>query len=179
MTKRVMVRAVLPLALTLAGCSTTGVKEPAGILALDRQLTELLAKKGTAAPAAESPQGVDAQLGALADTALARADASTEPPAAVSFYRIAATAAWGAGPPHNTRLLPISDKGAAACARLPNADASQPRDCALLRLAPTLSTLDDRSDAVRRLRDAGPTIPANQLPAAVDAVALRRRLIRK
>jgi hypothetical protein len=164
-------RALLLVALVIAGCSTTGVREPAGILGLDQQLAQLLERKssGSGAVTADA-QSIDAKLGALADTAVSRGDTAAEPPSAVSFYRIAATAAWGAGPPHNTRLLPISDKGSAACARLPGGDASQPRDCALLRLAPTLATLDDQSATVRRLRDAGATIPASQLPAAGDAV---------
>lgn len=158
-------------ALTLNGCSTTGVKDPASILSLDQQLEALLERKSAPTnPAGEDRRIVDEKLGALADAARARADAAAEAPAAVSLYRIAATAAWGAGPPHNTRLLPISDKGGAACARLPNGDASQPRDCALLRLAPTLATLDEQSEIVRRLRDAGPTIPSGQMTSALDAV---------
>lgn len=53
----------------------------------------------------------------------------------VSFYRIAAVGSVEAGPLGSSTLPQAADEGAAACDRLPQKDASAPRDCSLIRLA--------------------------------------------
>jgi hypothetical protein len=53
----------------------------------------------------------------------------------VSFYRVAAVASAEAGPLGTATLPPAADEGASACDRLPQKDASAPRDCTLVRLA--------------------------------------------
>ncbi|HUQ09601.1 MAG TPA: hypothetical protein VM146_04740 [Steroidobacteraceae bacterium] len=145
----------------LAGCPSTPVRNALDTLELDKQLDELLKK--------EPSSGVSDQLATLSKQASAQGDASTDAAAAVSFYRISATAAWGAGPPQDTRLLPVSDKGTAACSRLPDGDASQPRDCAILRMAPTLAVLDKQRSVVGEMIRSGRMIPGNEIAHAVQS----------
>jgi hypothetical protein len=145
----------------LTGCPSTPVRNALDTLELDQQLNELLKKESTPA--------VSEQLATLMKQASAQGDASTDPATAVSFYRISATAAWGAGPPHDTRLLPVSDKGSAACSRLQNADASQPRDCAIFRMAPMLAVLDKQYLATGKMIESGTRIPADEIPASVQS----------
>jgi hypothetical protein len=145
----------------LAGCPSTPVRNGLDLIELDKQLDELLKKEPSAA--------VSDQLATLSKQASAQADASTDPTAAVSFYRISATAAWGAGPPHDTRLLPLSDKGTAACAHLHNGDASQPRDCAIFRMAPTLAILDGQYAQIGDRIRSGGLIPSNEIVPAVQS----------
>jgi hypothetical protein len=147
--------------LALVGCPSTPVRSALDTIELDRQLTGLLRKP-------PSPS-ITEQLATLMKQASAQADASADPAAAVSFYRISATAAWGAGAPHDTRLLPLSDKGSAACARLPNGDASQPRDCAIFRMAPRLAVLDKQYVATGKMIESGRRIPADGIATAVQS----------
>ena len=58
-----------------------------------------------------------------------------DPAMTVSFYRVAAVASVEAGPLGSSTLPQAADEGAAACDRLPQKDASAPRDCSLIRLA--------------------------------------------
>ena len=76
------------------------------------------------------------------------------------------TSAWKSGAVREVQVLPIRDRGVRACEALPNRDASQPRDCALIRIAPLLATLGVKTREVQALRDAGETIPADKLDAA-------------
>lgn len=159
--KRIASWVVALVVVALTGCPSTPVRNALDTLELDKQLNELLKKEPTPA--------VSEQLATLMKQASAAGDASTDPAAAVSFFRISATAAWGAGPPHDTRLLPLSDKGSAACSRLQNGDASQPRDCAIFRMAPTLAVLDKQYAATARMIASGSRIPADGIAAAVQA----------
>jgi len=154
---------VSALAVLIIGCeTTTGVAGSASIIDLDKELVELYREK---LDATDAQPAANSRLADLAARAGRQGDASAgNPPSAVRFYRIAATPAWAAGPPHNTQGPDLSEKGSAACGRLPNGDASQPRDCAVLKMAPNLALLDATALDVRKLRDAGQTIP----PASFD-----------
>ncbi|HEX6775060.1 MAG TPA: hypothetical protein VF238_04385 [Methylomirabilota bacterium] len=118
---------VLAVALVASGCAG------ASLDSLDGKLRDL-SKQNTPAN--------QAQLAALAAEAQADAKASPDPKNRVAFYRVAAVAAWQAGPAGETLVLPITDEGAAACDALPATDASAPRDCSLIRLAAPLATQD-------------------------------------
>lgn len=164
MRNLVMVLAVL----AIAGCETPKrLDESASIVDLDKELVELYSEKLASPETAGS--ATTARLAGLATRAGRRGDAASDnPPSAVSFYRIAATAAWTAGPPHNTAVPDLSEKGTAACARLPNGDASQPRDCAVLKMAPNLALLDAKAESVRKLRDSGPIAALNSQEEAAS-----------
>ena len=118
---------LLAIVLVATGCAG------ANLDSLDTRLRDL-SKQNTAA--------AQTQLATLAGEAQADAKASTDPKNRVAFYRVAAVAAWQAGPAGETLVLPITDEGAAACDALPAKDASAPRDCSLIRLAAPLATQD-------------------------------------
>ncbi|MEJ1963391.1 MAG: hypothetical protein WDO56_18290 [Gammaproteobacteria bacterium] len=161
--------AVLAGALAMASCTTTSpVVSSASLIDLDKEWTTLYTGKLDAeTTAAGSGASFNARLADLSTRAEAQGDAlsASNAATAVGFYRIAATSAWKAGAPRDTQVLPIRDKGAAACARLPQGDASQPRDCAFIKVAPFLAALDARAVEIQALRDAGTTLPANRWEA--------------
>src|SRR5262245_35244211 len=97
--------------LSIAGCETTaGVAGSMSIKDLDDKLVALSQEKLAAAGGSQSE--TNKKLGALATAAAKQGDAATANAAsAVSFYRIAATAAWVAGPPDNTNVPDLSEKG--------------------------------------------------------------------
>jgi len=116
-----------------------------------------------------SSASFDAQLADLSARAEREGDAALakDPPMAVGFYRVAAAAAWKSGTARETQVLPISDKGIRACESLPKKDASQPRDCAFIRLVPELASLDVKMREINGLRTAGPQIPADKFSRTV------------
>jgi hypothetical protein len=145
--------------LLVAGCSTPSVKGSLGILELDTRLRQLLEQAPSTA--------VSADLEKLAAQASAQGDAALDAPSAVSFYRVAAMAAWGAGPARNSALVPVSIKGDGLCANLPGG-AGGSRDCAIFRLAPTLASLDGQSVKAGEIRDTHPTDVATQVSQGTD-----------
>ena len=148
--------------LTLAGCQAGAprVSDSASIVDLDKDLVALYREKLAAPVDAQSAS--NSKLADLATRSASQGDAAvSDPPSAVSFYRIAATAAWAAGPPHDSRVPDLKDRGAAACGRLAKGDASQPRDCAVLKISPNLALLEVTADDVQKLRDAGSVPPAS------------------
>jgi len=166
----VITGSILALALSVfagVGCETTGVTGSLNIKDLDDKLVALYQEK--LAATGDARADANRKLADVAKLAAGQGDAATaNPSSAASFYRIAATAAWAAGPPQNTNVPDLSDKGAGACARLPNGDASQPRDCLVLKMAPNLALLDEKAEDVRKLRDAAATIPSNSFDAATS-----------
>jgi hypothetical protein len=153
--------------LAIAGCEVPKkLGESASIIDFDKELAALYSAKLTPGNAGAD---TSAQLAKLATRAAQQGDAAADNvPSAVSFYRIAATAAWAAGPPHDSGVPDLSEKGAGACAKLPHGDASQPRDCAVLKMAPDLALLDAKAVAVQKLRDASPLIPQASFDAAAS-----------
>lgn len=161
---------ILVLALSMlavAGCETTaGVAGSMSIKDLDDKLVALYQEK--LAATGDAQLETNKKLGDVATVAARQGDAATASAAsAVSFYRIAATAAWVAGPPHNTNVPDLSEKGAGACARLPGVDASQPRDCLVLKMTPNFALLDVKAEALRKLSGTAPTIASD----SIDEVA--------
>jgi hypothetical protein len=169
--------------LCVAACGTTAsLRTSGGLIELDNEWMRLYGAR-LEAERASAGSGVDfnGRLAQLSSRAESNGDATVagDPASAVSFYRIAATAAWSAGAPRNTQVLPIRDKGAAACARLPNAAASQPRDCALIDMAPLLALLEERSADVGRLRDAGHTLSGERLNAAENVAGQMAQILQR
>jgi len=112
----------------------------------------------------------DAQLADLSARAEKQGDAALakDPATAAGLYRVAVAAAWKSGTVRETQVVPISDKGIRACESLPNKDASQPRDCAFIRLVPQLAALDVKGREVRALMVLAPPVPPEKLAAELD-----------
>jgi hypothetical protein len=140
---------VLAVGLVASGCAG------ASLDSLDTKLRDL-SKQNTAA--------AQAQLVTLAGEAQADAKASTDPKNRVAFYRVAAVAAWQAGPAGESLVLPITDEGTTACDALPARDASAPRDCSLIRLAAPLATQDALTRKLMKIQ--GQVGSSGKLPAA-------------
>jgi hypothetical protein len=140
---------VLAVVLVASGCAG------ANLDSLDTKLRDL-SKQNTAA--------TQAQLATLAGEAQADAKASTDPKNRVAFYRVAAVAAWQAGPAGESLVLPITDEGTAACDALPAKDASAPRDCSLIRLAAPLATQDALTRKLMKIQ--GEVGSSGKLPPA-------------
>jgi hypothetical protein len=145
--------------LLVAGCSTASVQGSRDILDFDARLRQLLEQAPSTAASAD--------LEKLAAQSSAQGDRAVDALSAVSFYRIAAMAAWGAGPAHNAGLVPASIKGDAQCANLPGG-AGASRDCAIFRLAPTLAALDEQSLKAGEIRDTQPVDAASQVSQGTD-----------
>jgi hypothetical protein len=163
-----LLAAALVGAVLSTSCGTVqSVGDSADILSFEKEWTGLYQQLPT------DPASVRPKLTSLSERAEAQGDAAAsrnDLAKAVSFYRIAATSAWQAGPPRDTAVLTLQQKGSAACAKLPQRDASQPRDCALIKMTPSLATLDAKARKVEELRDAEPTILAGRLNEAESVV---------
>jgi hypothetical protein len=171
-----LLAAVLVGAVALSACGTArSVSDSASILSFENEWTALYQQTvEVSRGGAGDIVAVRSGLKSLSERAEAQGDnasRSSDFAKAVSFYRIAATSAWQAGPPRNTAVLTVQEKGSAACAKLPQGEASQPRDCAFIRMAPSLAALDAKARKMEELRDAGPIIPANRLNEAEGVVS--------
>ncbi|MET0657417.1 MAG: hypothetical protein ABW110_04575 [Steroidobacteraceae bacterium] len=164
----------------LLACNPTVVRNSVSLIDLDKEWVGLYEQRlkaerenpGTAA-------AINSRLADLSERAEQHGDASESDPAtAAGFYRIAATSAWAAGPPRNTRVLPIRDKGTAVCTKLAADPMSQPRDCAFIRIAPELATLDAQAAAVKTLRDAV-TLSAPEFAKAEQVASTMTQVIQR
>ena len=117
------------LGILLGGCCASKVGS------LQRQLDDDLAKL-PANRAATQPQ-----LAQLAAEAQAAASDERDPQNKVALYRIAALAAWQAGPVAADRVGDITAAGESACTALPAAQ-PRPTDCAIIRLAKPFAVAD-------------------------------------
>jgi hypothetical protein len=140
---------VLAVVLVASGCAG------ANLDSLDTRLRDL-SRQNTAT--------AQTQLATLAAETQADAKASTDPKNRVAFYRVAAVAAWQAGPAGESLVLPITDEGTAACDALPTKDASAPRDCSLIRLAAPLATQDALTRKLMKIQSQ--VGPNGKLPSA-------------
>jgi hypothetical protein len=135
MTRRHAALALLGITL-LTGCST-GLCQirltPVGVL--QQRLEEDLAKLP------EDRAGVQRRLAALAKEAQSEAQGEQNPQNKVALYRIAAVAAWQAGPASRSDIAVIAGDGAAACDALP-AGQQRPTDCAIIALAKPFAVAD-------------------------------------
>lgn len=153
------------LALASAACTTLGLRST------ENELEKSSQERAAAKKAGQDPSPIEARLGANALRARDEAQASAgDPLTAVSFYRIAAVSAWQAGPAGESDLTPIYDAGVAACEKLPQQDASAPRDCTLIRLSLPYAVHDkarrqlDAIDARVEALPAGGSLPATEEP---------------
>jgi hypothetical protein len=157
---RLRIHAVLLVALLLSACAARHFEEA------NDDLTELQIKVRQGANGE-----VRSQLGELARDALGAARrANGQLVDAVAWYRVAAVASAEAGPHGAATLFPSVDEGRMACDRLPQRDASQPRDCGLIRLSLPVGVANDLAHKFEDLgsRRAGGKLPATELPAVVS-----------
>jgi hypothetical protein len=158
----------------LLGCETSPVGNSVALIDLDKQWASLYQKALAGEPVAD-------QFVQLSQLAEQRGDATqaTDPATAAGFYRIAATTAWTAGPPRNQQLVTLRDKGAAVCAKVAPDPAQQPRDCAFIRVAPELATLDQQAVATQALVHAGATLDGANLVKAKSVADTTSKSIRR
>src|SRR5688572_5235643 len=127
----------------LFACETASTLDSAALIDLDKQWVALYQKRLEAAQGNTSAAAINDELARLSKDAEERGDASSADPAtAAAFYRIAATSAWTSGRLRNEALVALRDKGNAVCEKLAADPSAQPRDCAFIRLAPDLASLD-------------------------------------
>lgn len=127
-----------------SACATTKLRP------LNEQLNTADADLIQARQAGRDTAPAQQQLAQIARDAAAQASSATNPKDRVALYRVAAVAAWQAGPAGSSLVIPVTDAGTAACEALPQKDEAAPRDCSLIRLARPMAVQDD--DA-RRLMD--------------------------
>lgn len=148
-----MKRTLLAWLLLLLAAGCTGVSN----LRLNEELTNLYAARVEARAGDDviMAETTTAALRSLAARARAEAEAATDPADAVSFYRIAATAAWQGESPD---VAAISDSGWSICER-DDFDAAR-RDCVMLLVIPDLAAtdaltarLDEQNRQVREARE--------------------------
>jgi hypothetical protein len=161
-----LVTVALALALASVACTTLGLRN------YDAKLEKETTERAEAKKAGQDPAPIEARLVANARAARDEAQASAaDPLTAVSFYRIAVVSAWQAGPAGESELTAIYDAGVATCERLPQQDASAPRDCTLIRLSLPYAVHDrarrqlDPIDARVEALPPGSALPATEGPA--------------
>lgn len=158
----------------LLGCETSPVGNSVALIDLDKEWVSLYQQRLAGQPVTD-------QFVQLSQRAEQRGDATsgTDPATAAGFYRIAATTAWTAGPPRNQQLVTLRDKGAAVCTKLTPDPAQQPRDCAFIRVAPELATLDQQAAAAKALLNAGATLDGANLVKAKSVADTSSKSIRR
>lgn len=165
---------VLAGACLLLGCETSPVGNSVALIDLDKQWAGLYQQRLAGQPVTDK----FVELSKLAEQ---RGDATkdTDAATAAGFYRIAATTAWTAGPPRNQQLITLRDKGDGVCAKVAPDPAQQPRDCAFIRVAPDLATLDQQAVATKALLDAGATLDGANLAKATSVADTTSKSIRR
>jgi len=124
------------------GC--TGVQLPPlnKLSSLDAQLTSKQAELASTRQAGSDAAPIQQQLAQIAIDAEKEAPGGKIPKDVVAFYRVAAVAAWQAGPAGENLVLRVTDAGKTACDALPQKDKDAPRDCSLIRLALPMAVQD-------------------------------------
>jgi hypothetical protein len=106
-----------------------------------------------------------AQLGAIADRALAAAHGADADATKAAFFALAARAAWKSGPVQAANVLELLAEGRELCASLHDPAAQPARDCAFIAIAGALALADayaDRTHAIAA-HESGGRFPASDL----------------
>lgn len=129
---------------------------------------------------------VNAALSALADEAAARgANTSNSQVDRISFYRVAATAAWQAG---DVKVVTYANEGISLCDSENYQKA--PRDCGMLSVIPGFASVDEltkRIEEIRRRASGGSNPPTEQevgqlfddIKSRTDSLLRNRNTIRQ
>ena len=147
-------------ALLISGCASLQLREA------NQDLTELYRAKTEAVNSGRWQQeiSVDAALSALAKEAAAEGAKSRNPELnRISYYRIAATAAWQAEDPE---VLIYADNGMALCTT--ENSRKVPRDCAMLSVIPGFASVDELT---KKINDINRRINATANPSTEQEVA--------
>ena len=144
--KRAIRFLLLAFAFATSACAATKLRP------LNDQLNTADADLVKAREAGRDTAPLQQQLAQIARDAAAQASSTTNPKDRVALYRVAAVAAWQAGPDGSSLVLPITDAGTAACEALPQKDKEAPRDCSLIRLARPMAVQDDDARQLMALR---------------------------
>jgi hypothetical protein len=148
---------LLGIGVLLDGCVTLDLRQA------NHELADLYRAKSEAINSKQWEQEVtvNAALSALADeTATQGADKSNSEINRISFYRIAATAAWQAG---EAKVVRYADEGLSLCT--PENYRKAPRDCGMLSVIPGFASVDEltkRIDDIQSRIKGGPNPPTEQ-----------------
>jgi hypothetical protein len=173
---------LLGVIVLLNGCITLDLRQA------NRELTELYRAKSEAINSKQWEQEVtvNAALSALADEAAAQgADKSISEINRISFYRIAATAAWQAG---DAKVVAYAAEGFSLCT--PENFSKAPRDCGMLSVIPDLASVDEltkRIEDAQRRAGGGTNLPTEQevvqlfddIKSRIDSLLAKRGPIKK
>ncbi len=145
--KPVRIISLAALVVALSGCNGNPPVVPLpvngpSLAALDAQLNGKQAELAGRRQAGGVTASVQPQLAQIAIDAEKAAPGGKTPKDVVAFYRIAAVAAWQAGPAGENLVLRITNAGKTACEALPQKDKDAPRDCSLIRLALPMAVQD-------------------------------------
>ena len=154
----------------------------------NRELTELYRAKIEAINGKQWQQEatVNEALSALAKEAAAQgADSSISEVNRISFYRIAATAAWQAG---DVKVVAYANEGLSLCT--PENYGKAPRDCGMLSVTPGFASVDEltkRIEDLQRRASGGPNPPTEKevvqlfddLESRIDSLLRNRNTIKQ
>jgi hypothetical protein len=174
--------ALFAISVFLGGCAALDLRQA------NHELADLYRAKSEALNSGhwEQEVTVNAALSALADAAAAQgADTSSSQVNRISFYRIAATAAWQAGDP---KVVAYANEGFSLCT--PENYPKAPRDCGMLSVIPGFASVDEltkRMEGIRRRGSGGPNPPAEQevvqlfedIRSRIDSLLRNRNTIRQ
>lgn len=172
----------LGISVLLNSCVTLDLRQA------NRELTDLYRAKTEAINSKQWEQEVtvNAALSALADEAAAQgADKSISEVNRISFYRIAATAAWQAC---DAKVVVYANEGLSLCT--PENYGKAPRDCGMLSVIPGFASVDEltkRMEDIQRRVRGGPNPPTEKevvqlfddLKSRIDSLLRNRNTIKQ
>ena len=170
------------ISVLLSGCATLDLRQA------NHELADLYRAKSEVINSGhwEQEVTVNAALSALADEAAAQgAEPSNSQANRISFYRIAATAAWQAG---DVKVVTYANEGFSLCSSENYQKA--PRDCGMLSVIPGFASVDEltkRIEDIRRRASGGPSPPTEKevgqlfgdIKSRIDSLLKNRNTIRQ
>ncbi len=132
----------LILCISAFAFAANGCGSAAQLAPLNDKLNSADTQLSNARKAGADTASIEQQLAQVSRDASADAQSAKDPKDAVAFYRVAAVAAWQAGPAGSNLVLPATTAGITACEALPQHDKDAPRDCSLIRLALPMAVQD-------------------------------------
>ena len=180
--RKVIFLVLLGIGVLLDGCVTLDLRQA------NHELADLYRAKSEAINSKQWEQEltVNAALSALADEAAKQgADKSNSEVNRISFYRIAATAAWQAG---DAKVVSYANEGFSLCTQENYRKA--PRDCGMLSVIPDFASADELSsklDDVQRRANSGANRPTEKevvqlfddIKSRIDSLLAKREPIKQ
>lgn len=153
---------LIGIGVLLDGCVTLDLRQA------NHELADLYRAKSEAINSKQWEQEVtvNAALSALADEAAAQgADKSNSEINRISFYRIAATAAWQAG---DVKVVRYASEGLSLCKQENYLKA--PRDCGMLSVIPDFASVDELNKRIEDIQSRVGSVP--NLPTEQEVIQL-------